>query len=265
MSGAPPSMPAPRTRRRLVVASALAASLLAGCPQEPAFEAPDAFRMRRDAAIDAPSIDAGRALCPPAPPYGTDVGEVLRNFVVYDCAGTPHRIHDLCETDVVWIWELAEWCSPCRRFADGRYDEIQARYEARYGERFEAFAVITADEELVLPNEAICAELRDKYGIEGPLYFDPTGNFRDVVGGLANDVHVIATRGLRVAWNLQFGGDFVDQRLQDTFDALDTGADVPDADISFDAGPLDDVLLRDDAAASDDAATVDATSDDAGP
>lgn len=258
MPGAHPPRSVPRSRplapRPAALAAlgvdVLAAGLSAGCPQDPAAELPDAFRVRRDAAIDAPSLDAGRALCPPAPPYGADVGDVLRNFTVYDCAGTPHRLHDLCDTDVVWIWELAEWCSPCRRFASGPYDDIYARYESRYGERFEGLAVITADEEINLPNEAICAELRDKYGIEAPLYFDPTGTFRDVVGGLANDVHVIATRGLRVAWTLQFGGEFVDRRLQETFDALDTGTEVPDADISFDAGPLDDVLVADDAGAA---------------
>ncbi len=250
------------SRRQLGLS--VSAVLALGCAQ-PALEVPDAARVRRDAAVDAPSFDAGPPpLCPPPPPYGFEVGDTLANFVVYDCAGTPFRIHELCETDVVWIWELAEWCSPCRRFAGGFYDDIYQRYESAYGERFSGLAVITADEELNLPNEAICAELRDRYGIESPLYFDPTGNFRSVLGGLSNDVHAIMTRGMHVEWVMQFGGEFVDRRLRETFDALDSGGGIADADVSFDAGPLDDVSF--DAGPLEDALLdQDAASGDAGP
>jgi thiol-disulfide isomerase/thioredoxin len=175
------------------------------------------------------------------------VGEVLGDFEVYDCEGNPLRIHTLCETEVVWIWELAEWCSPCRRFAEGPYDDIYTRYATTYGDRFAGLAIITADAELNLPDPLICQELRERYGIDAPLYFDPTGRFRDVLGGLSNDVHAIMTRGLRVAWTMQFGGEFVNRRLQETFDALDRGTEFPDADVSFDAGPLEDAFLAADA------------------
>jgi thiol-disulfide isomerase/thioredoxin len=226
----------------------LATSLAVGaCAQAPIEALPDAARIRRDAAIDAMSFDAGpRPACPPAPPYGHEVGDVLGDFVVYDCDGNPVRLHTLCETDVVWIWELAEWCSPCRRFAAGPYDAIYQRYATAYGARFAGLAVITADEELNLPDPVICRELRDRYGIDAPLYFDPTGGFRDVVGGLSNDVHAIMTRGMRVAWTMQFGGDFVNRRLQETFDALDRGTEIPDADVALDAGPLEDAFVAPD-------------------
>ncbi|MBX7197383.1 MAG: hypothetical protein K1X94_35360 [Sandaracinaceae bacterium] len=234
-------------------------TLAAGCAQ-PVVEEPDAFRVRRDAASDAIELDAGPpALCPPAPPYGTQVGDVLSDFTVYDCAGTPIQLHSLCETDVVWMWELAEWCSPCRRFAESYYDDIESHYESAYGERFAGLAIITADDQLNLPNEAICAELRDRYGIDSPLYFDPTGRFRDLIGpGYSNDVHVILTRGMRIEWAMQFGGEFVNRRIQETFDALDSDGGIPDASLDLDAGPLDDVTTTvDDAGASDDAGPSD--------
>jgi thiol-disulfide isomerase/thioredoxin len=224
-------------------------SALAGCEQS-SQDVPDAFRMRRDAALDAPESDAGPPpVCPPPPPFGDEVGDVLADFTVYDCAGTPVQLHSLCETDVVWLWQLAEWCSPCRRFADGVYDEIHDRYETMYGDRFAGLAVITADDELNLPNEAICAELRDTYGIEAPLYFDPTGTFRDIIApGYANDVHAILTRGMRLAWSMQFGGEFVDRRLRETFESLDSGSAIPDGGaVDLDAGPLEDVTLAIDA------------------
>lgn len=236
--------------RRASLPFAIALTLGAlGCEQ-PTEEVPDAFRMRRDAALDAPESDTGPPpICPPSPPFGGTVGDVLADFTVYDCAGTPVQLHSLCETDVIWLWQLAEWCSPCRRFADGAYDDIHNRYETAYGDRFAGLAVITADDELNLPNEAICAELRDRYGIEAPLYFDPTGTFRDLIGpGYANDVHAIVTRGMHIAWTMQFGGEFVDRRLRETFEALDSGGAIPDAGaIDLDAGPLDDVSLGADA------------------
>ncbi len=213
---------------------------------------PDAARLRRDAAIDALSLDAAYdagppPACPPMRPFGPDVGDVLGTFTVYDCAGTPFEIESLCETDVVWIWEFAEWCASCRYFADGNLDAVYSRYETAYGDRFAAVPIITADSELNLPNEEICRELRDRYGIEAPLYFDPTGTFRDRLGGLSNDVHAILTHGMRIEWTMQFGSPFVDARLQETFDALDRGEAIPDANVSLDAGPLDDVAASPDA------------------
>lgn len=227
---------------------------LEGCDQTPVAVAPDAFRTTRDAALDAPIDDTGPApMCPPRGPFGPNVGDRIGNITLYDCAGTPVTLHSLCETDVVWLWQLAEWCSPCRRFADAAYDDIQSRYETEFGDRFAGLAIITADSELNLPTQAICEEIRDRYGIEGPLYFDPTNTFRDLIGeGFSNDVHAILTRGLEIQWTMQFGSDFVDDRLRETFDALDSGRGVPDAGtVDLDAGPLDDVTT----APTDDAGT----------
>lgn len=221
----------------------VALALAAGCePETP--DRPDAARPRRDAALDAPSedtsMDAPAPLCPPSPPYGADVGEVLGPFTVYDCDGTPHRLEDLCETDVVWLWEMAEWCAACRHFAVGHYDRILERFERDRGERFAGLGIVTLDRELALPTQEVCRRIRETYGIRSPLYFDPTGRFRDRVGGLSNDVHVILTRGMRVMWHMQFGGSFVEAQIEATFEALDSGAAIPDAAIAFDAGPLDD-------------------------
>ncbi|MBN8613903.1 MAG: hypothetical protein J0L92_25120 [Deltaproteobacteria bacterium] len=226
-----------------------------GCEQTPIAESPDAFRMTRDAALDAFVPDAGPPpTCPPPGPFGPNVGDRIGDITLYDCAGTPVQLHSLCETDVVWLWELAEWCSPCRRFADGEFDEINSRYESMYGDRFTGIAIITADDELNLPNQTICEELRERYQIEGALYFDPTNTFRDLVGeGFSNDVHAILTRGLEIRWTMQFGSEFVDEQLRQTFEALDSGADVPDANVDLDAGPLEDVSLGADAPSSDDA------------
>lgn len=234
------------------VAPTLPVLLLLGACEQPREDLPDAHRIRRDAAIDALSLDAALdagppPACPPMRPFGTEVGDVLGTFTVYDCAGTPFQIESLCETEVVWIWELAEWCAACRYFASDEYDDIYTHFEDTYGDRFAGVAIITADSELNLPNEEICRELRDRYGIEAPIYFDPTGTFRDRLGGFSNDVHAILTRGMRIQWTMQFGGQFAQQRLQETFDALDSGAAIPDANVSLDAGPLDDVTSSPDA------------------
>lgn len=244
--------------RRVIPALALSSLALGACDQAPIEVGPDAFRIRRDAALDAPEMDAGPPpVCPPQAPFGPNVGDRIGDITLYDCAGTPVQLHSLCETDVVWLWELAEWCSPCRRFADGEYDAIYERYETRYGDRFTAMAIITADDQLNLPNQVICEEMRETYGIDAPLYFDPTNTFRDLVGeGFSNDVHAILTRGLVIQWEMQFGSEFVDRRLSETFDALDSGGDVPDAGaVDLDAGPLDDVTVTapDDAPPTDDA------------
>jgi hypothetical protein len=147
------------------VAVGLAALVLVSGCEQPMEDLPDAARLRRDAAIDALSLDAAYdagppPACPPMRPFGPDVGDVLGTFTVYDCAGTPFEIESLCETDVVWIWEFAEWCASCRYFADGNLDAVYSRYETAYGDRFAAVPIITADSELNLPNEEICRELR---------------------------------------------------------------------------------------------------------
>ncbi len=222
---------------------------LVGCDQTPIDVPPDVFRVTRDAALDAPVMDTGPPpICPPPAPFGPNVGDRVGDITLYDCAGTPVQLHSLCETDVVWLWQLAEWCSPCRRFADGEYDAVNTRYETMYGDRFAGMAIITADDELNLPTQTICEEIRETYGIEGPLYFDPTNTFRDLLGeGFSNDVHAILTRGLEIQWTMQFGSEFVDRRLRETFESLDSGSEVPDGGpLDLDAGPLDDVASTSD-------------------
>merc|ERR1711969_66573 len=55
-----------------------------------------------DAGVDAPS-------CPASGPYGTEVGAVAPDVVLYACDGTEVRLHELCEAPVAWIVEYAEW------------------------------------------------------------------------------------------------------------------------------------------------------------
>ena len=52
--------------------------------------------------------DAG-ASCPPAGPYGVNVGDFIPDIALPDCDGNMHRLHDLCLTRAAWMFIFAGW------------------------------------------------------------------------------------------------------------------------------------------------------------
>lgn len=172
----------------------LSLGALAGCPQEPAFEPVDVDRMRRDGGPipDAPLPDAPRVpVCPPRGPFGTDIGDRTVDATFFDCDGRPHTLHELCAREAVWIYELAEWCGPCRTFVQANANRIYDERRAAIGEQFEAWILVTEDAAMGPSSAALCASVRDRYGLHMPVLFDPEGVFEATYQVAPNEMHLI--------------------------------------------------------------------------
>jgi hypothetical protein len=48
-------------------------------------------------------------LCPPAEPFGTEVGETLPEVEFTDCDGNQYTLHDLCQFEAGWFFTFAGW------------------------------------------------------------------------------------------------------------------------------------------------------------
>lgn len=51
----------------------------------------------------------GGAVCPPAAPYGIEVGETMPDLVLKSCDDGEISLHTLCEKEAVWLFGYADW------------------------------------------------------------------------------------------------------------------------------------------------------------
>jgi hypothetical protein len=187
---------------RCVLAFALVLPVLAvGCPQEPILEPVDADRIRRDGGPipDAPLPDAHRVpVCPPRGPFGTETGDQTVDATFFDCDGNPRTLHELCAHEAVWIYELAEWCGPCRTFVQEHANRIYDARRAALGERFEAWILVSEDAALGQSSAALCASVRDRYGLHMPVLFDRDAAFQTLFQVAPNEIHLVLSDEARI-------------------------------------------------------------------
>ncbi|MAQ18129.1 MAG: hypothetical protein CMN30_25450 [Sandaracinus sp.] len=157
-----------------------------------------------DAGVDAPS-------CPASGPYGTEVGAVAPDVVLYACDGTEVRLHELCEAPVAWIVEYAEWCPICRTFAR---DEVERLWQTYAPMGVQGYVVVSADDSHGAPTAELCAEVRDRYGFTIPVLYDPTGALQSGLDVSSNAVNLLFTEGMRIAWKGRYQDDEVEGQLR---------------------------------------------------
>ncbi|RLB56873.1 MAG: hypothetical protein DRJ42_02080 [Deltaproteobacteria bacterium] len=154
--------------------------------------------------------------CPPVGPYGTSIGDVAPDVTLLDCDGVEHRLHDLCEAPVSWVFEFAEWCPTCRAFAP----TVQTLYERHQPDGLEAYVVIAAAADFGPPDAALCAEVRDRYGFTMPVLYDTTGAFDAALDAPGNDYNLIMTEGMQLRYEAHYGDSTVEAQLADAFAAV---------------------------------------------
>jgi len=168
---------------------------------------------------DAGPVDSGLPgpICPPEGPFGPNRGDVAEELVLMDCDGVAHSLHELCDREVTWLFELADWCPPCRSFARNDANRIYDRFVAERGEAFAGWMVISEDAGFDPADAADCAEIRERYGIHMPVLIDPTGAFQSQFGVTSNEVHIVLTEGAVIGWKGHYAGDQVEDRIEAAF------------------------------------------------
>jgi hypothetical protein len=48
-------------------------------------------------------------MCPWPGPYGTNVGDTIKDLTLADCDGNPVKLHDLCGANGAWVFVYAQW------------------------------------------------------------------------------------------------------------------------------------------------------------
>ena len=181
--------------------------------------------VRLDAGRDAGVADAGStvdagamsSLCPPAGPFGSAVGDVSPDITLLDCDGNPHSLHSLCERDVVWLFEFADWCPPCRAFAMTQANTVYDTNLAAHPGEFEGWMVISETSSFGRPTAATCAAVRDRYGVHMPVLIDPDGLLQTALGVAPNEIHVVLEQGARIRWIGHYAGDEVAAQIDAAF------------------------------------------------
>lgn len=158
-------------------------------------------------------IDAGppAPICPPAGPTGMGAGDLSPDLTLTDCDGVEHTLYDLCERQAVWLFEFADWCPPCRSFANTDANRIYDRFA---GPDFEGWMVISEDSGFDGADAADCAEIRDRYGIHMPVLFDTSGALQSAFGVASNEIHIVLSEGMSIEWVGHYAGDQVESRIE---------------------------------------------------
>lgn len=166
---------------------------------------------------DVGATDAGdgadavmAASCPPVGPFGTEEGEIAADVTLYDCEGNEVRLHELCDAQVSWLFEFADWCPPCRSFARSDLQDVWTTYSAM---GVQAYMVVSEDADFAIADAADCAEIRDRYSLTMPVLFDPTGAVQTALDIDSNATNVIFDRGMRIRWKDKYAEDEVAGQL----------------------------------------------------
>jgi len=171
----------------------------------------DAFVAVDSGAVDGEDAGVVGGSCPPSGPFGTAVGDIAPDVVLLDCDDNEVSLHDaLCEAEVGWVFEYAEWCPPCRSFARDDVENLWQRYR---DQGLQALVVVSADASYDAPTAELCAEVKERYGLTMPVLYDPTGALQSGLDVPSNAVDVVFSPGVQIAWKGRYDSADVDGQI----------------------------------------------------
>ena len=100
---------------------------------------------------------------------GTDEGDTMENFTLYDENGDPLNLYDLCYK-VVLIVSSVGWCPACAQEASNIVQDIWEPYK---DEDFAIFYTIFEDSSGGAPDEAYLKSFKNLYDLPFHVYGDP--------------------------------------------------------------------------------------------
>lgn len=155
---------------------------------------------------------AGNAsICPPAGPYGTQVGQIAPDVTLYDCDGNAVTLHSLCDTKAAAVYTFAIWCPVCKAHMDK--GEPQAFYAQHENEDFDMFVVVTQDASGATADESHCKAVRDGYGLKMPVLVDKNAALSGNLGMSVNSGALALSRGARIELKQAYGFEALTQTV----------------------------------------------------
>ena len=64
--------------------------------------------------------------------------------------------------------------------------------------------IITETADFTAPDAAYCKTIRDQYGLQMPVLFDPSGDVLRAFNVPTNDVHIVMQHGNKIAFKKQY-------------------------------------------------------------
>lgn len=149
--------------------------------------------------------------CPPAPPYGTQVGDLAPDVTLYDCDGNAVQLHSLCAHQAAAVYTFAIWCPVCKAHMDN--GEPQALYAQYQNDDFDMFVVVTQTATGALPDETHCVATRDAYNLKMPVLVDKDGALEKTLGLSVNSGALALSHGAKIELLQSYGFDALSQKL----------------------------------------------------
>jgi hypothetical protein len=100
--------------------------------------------------------------CPPAGPYGTEIGETLGDLSFVDCEGEPVTLHGMCGAKVSVVANFYGWCAPCWE-SSARVADLQTEHG---DEGMRSVIVLVEDGLSEPPSPEYCASARTYFGAD---------------------------------------------------------------------------------------------------
>ncbi len=151
-------------------------------------------------------------MCEGDAPIGFRNGQRIIDFTLPQCDGTPFELQSQCGVDATNLIIFAGWCSKCRMNLS---ETIPARIERFAEVDYQPIVIVVQDNEGFTPDAAYCQQIKDTYGINYTILYDPDGFVSEhyqIAGG--NDVQILLDEDLIVHYR---GQHF---RYEETFEDL---------------------------------------------
>jgi peroxiredoxin len=117
----------------------------------------------------APGPRPDTVSCPPSPPFGCALGDVMEDITFSDAGGSTLSLHGLCGSAMTLLYHYYGWCATCGTFASGLADLM-----ADYGPKGLGLVFVVAEDPLSrAATPDYCQQVKEQYGLPGFVACDP--------------------------------------------------------------------------------------------
>jgi hypothetical protein len=156
---------------QLTVTGLLLAALLFGCADTSSGDSLEAQQAEQGWGPDAcPDTPAGVSV-------GYEIGDQIGDLVLYECAGEPVDLRELCGAEAVWLSFAHTWCPHCKK-AGSEMERIHRSY-VDAGVDLASASVVVEEITGKEPDEDDCSGWREEQGqdLVVTLYDDDRDSF----------------------------------------------------------------------------------------
>ena len=155
----------------------------------------------------------------PPGPYGSEIGDVMADWTLYDCDGKEVSLSDYYgQAAAVLINSSAGWCTYCRR----ETPKLEEWYKEYADDGLVILQALFENNAAKAADAAFCASWRDQYELTYPVLVDPEKIFSDyyLVPGQTSGTPLSVVLDDEMKIRFKHEGDISDSILERIIDLL---------------------------------------------